>query len=165
MSKQFGGTVFEKQVYLFNLNSGDLLHTFNPNPRSDFPILGQVAMNGDRVFIGEVSFDSIFTVNPNREIFKGMVSIFDANTGKSLQTLTSPKSQAIDGFGTPLALSGDKIIIGAPGDDTAAKNSGVAYLFEPASASKKSSNFILGSAFIIFGSLGLLAIKHTKNNN
>ena len=61
----------------------------------------------------------------------GIVYIFDGVTGNQLLSLESPSSVFRDWFGRSVAstINGD-ILVGASGDDTAATDTGSAYLFE-----------------------------------
>ena len=60
----------------------------------------------------------------------------DATTGDLLRTFLNPTPDYGDEFGS-VAISGDKVLVGAPGDDAGAKDSGGAYLFSPVPASPR----------------------------
>ncbi|NOS70600.1 MAG: hypothetical protein HOP33_11800 [Verrucomicrobia bacterium] len=111
--------------WLFNTN-GTLLTTFaNPNPASVLQYGQRVAALGsDRVLIaGVVNFEPNPFGAPG-----GVVFLFRTN-GTLLTTFTNI-APAPDYFGFSLAVLGsDRILIGAPDDDTGATDAGVAYLF------------------------------------
>jgi hypothetical protein len=70
--------------------------------------------------------------------------------------LSAPDASSTDffGFGTSLALRGDTLLVGAPGDDESAPNAGAVYLFrlEGAAWSQQSKLFALNpSAGAEFG--------------
>ena len=57
---------------------------------------------------------------------EGQLHLFDADTGSLLHTFLNPTPAEGDAFGGSIAISGDKVLIGAWGDDTRAENSGAA---------------------------------------
>ena len=69
-------------------------------------------------------------------IVVGMTAVYlkaDEEIGFTLtQTILNPTPAIDDLFGKSVAISGDKVLIGAPRDDTGAKDSGAAYLFDAA---------------------------------
>ncbi len=66
----------------------------------------------------------------------GAVSVFDAGvdspSGALVFTLHAPEPQELDLFGTAVAIVGDRIFVGAPGDDSAALNAGAVHVFDRA---------------------------------
>ena len=110
-------------AYLFS-TSGTLLTTFsNPTPEADgyfgFPV---AAVGLDRVLIG---------ASGHREgaVVAGAVYLFHTN-GALLTTFTNPSPRNYDSFGSAAVSVGITcVLVGAPGDDTGAENSGAAYLF------------------------------------
>jgi hypothetical protein len=60
----------------------------------------------------------------------GRAYVLDAATGAVLLTIENPTPAANDVFGQTVSLSGNLALVGAPGDDTGAANSGAAYLFD-----------------------------------
>lgn len=91
-----------------------------PSPnRKD--LFGWVALEGDTAAVGASQYFGTGTE-------RGYVCVFE-RTGDSWQeraTLTAGDSELKDRFGNALSLSGDTILIGAPGDDG---ESGSAYVF------------------------------------
>ena len=51
------------------------------------------------------------------------------NSWEFLESLLAPDAQAEDEFGTSVSISGDIVIVGAPGEDTGGTNAGAAYIF------------------------------------
>lgn len=58
------------------------------------------------------------------------VYLHDRSTGAVVRVFTSPNPTAGDGFGSALAADGQRLLIGAPFDDTAGLDAGAAYLFD-----------------------------------
>ena len=57
--------------------------------------------------------------------------------GRLLHTFLNPTPAAGDQFGWSVAISGDKVLIGAQFDDAGARESGAAYLFSPVPTSPR----------------------------
>ncbi len=85
-----------------------------------------VAVDGGFAVVG-APFDD-FSVSDS-----GVVKIYSSATGALLQTLINPSPAASDRFGTSVAVSGMRVMIGAHYDDSSAADAGVAYLYELAS--------------------------------
>jgi len=106
------------------LSSNAVTRTFtNPTPFADDYFGVSVAGLGtDRVLIGAIGDASGGNLG-------GAAYLFSTN-GTLLTTFTNPTPASGDNFGSALASVGtDRVLIGAPGDDTGAMNAGVAYLF------------------------------------
>ena len=82
-----------------------------------------VALDGNRAIIGAVIDDTNGTD-------VGQVHLFDATTGTLLQTFDDPTPTNGDSFGNSVALDGNRLLIGAPYDDTQGVNIGQAHLFD-----------------------------------
>jgi outer membrane protein assembly factor BamB len=63
----------------------------------------------------------------------GAAYLFDATTGNLLQTFLNPNPAGASQFGYSTAISGNKVLIGTPLEDTGAIDSGAAYLFDATS--------------------------------
>jgi len=116
------GVPYVGTAYLLDTN-GTLLTTFpNPTPAYFERFGGAIAALGsDRVMIG--AMDS--TAAP----YSGAAYLFSA-TSTLLTTITNPTPAPNDLFGSSMAaLGSDRVIIGAPSDDTAGTNTGAVYLF------------------------------------
>jgi len=86
-----------------------------------------VALYGGDVFIGRPGADV-----PGVGAEAGVVAVYARlDPGWVEQaSLVAPTGAAGDRFGEALALAGDVLIVGAPGDDSAAPEGGAAYLYE-----------------------------------
>ena len=111
------------RAYLFSAN-GTLLATFNnPTPQS-FDSFGSsvAAVGSDRVLIGAEGDN---TGAPSA----GAAYLFSTN-GTLLATINNPTPFSDDLFGDAVAAVGsDRVLIGAPSDNTVASGAGAAYLF------------------------------------
>ena len=117
------GTVDSGFAYLFDID-GNLLQTFaNPTPDAGDFFGSAVGIEGDNIVIGAFLDDTGATNS-------GAAYVFDANTGDLLHTLLNPSPEGHDTFGNVLDISEGKIIIGAGRDNTAGRNTGLAYLFD-----------------------------------
>ena len=102
----------------------------NPNAYSTsvYDYFGfSVAISGNRVVVGAYAEDDA------RET-SGKVYIFDATTGSLLHTLHNPNAydtSADDNFGCSVAISGNRVVVGAYGeDDAGGTDSGKAYFYQ-----------------------------------
>ncbi len=110
-------------AYLFDANTGTLLHTFlNPTPVAGDWFGYSVAGVGSNVLVG-APFDDTGATNT------GAAYLFDASSGALLQTFLNPTPAAFDHFGVSVAGLGGNVLVGAWSDDTGAENAGAAYLF------------------------------------
>jgi len=112
-------------TYLFDGTSGGLLRTFaNPTPATGDQFGFSVVAVGANVLVG-APFDDM-----GAKTDTGAAYIFNGTTGELLKTLAAPAPAAGDQFGFSVAAAGHNLIVGAPGDDTAATDAGAAYLFD-----------------------------------
>ena len=126
-----GGTNSGK-AYIFDVTTGSLLRTLN-NPNaygtSVDDYFGQsVAISGNLAVIGSHFEDDAGGTQ------SGKVYIFDATTGSLLRTLNNPNAygtSANDQFGLSVAISGNRVVVGAVYEDGASSNydNGVVYLY------------------------------------
>jgi hypothetical protein len=110
-------------AYLFSTN-GALLTTFtNPTPAAGEWFGDSLAAVGtDQVLIG-APYDDTGASDA------GVAYLFSTN-GALLTTFTNPTPAAVDHFGFSVAAVGtDRVLIGAPNDNTGASAAGAAYLF------------------------------------
>jgi outer membrane protein assembly factor BamB len=117
-------------AYLFDATAGNLLQTFlNPAIEKSglFAFGRQVAIDGSNVLISNSDEDN------SGETQTGAAYLFDATTGNLLQTFLNPNPAGASQFGFSTAISGNKVLIGTPFDDTGAIDSGAAYLFDATS--------------------------------
>jgi len=84
-----------------------------------------VAVDGVRVVVGAASDD---TLGPSA----GAAYVFgpEGEANRLGTRLTAPGVSALDRFGTSVAASGDRIVVGAPKDDGHDTDSGTAFVFE-----------------------------------
>jgi hypothetical protein len=112
------------QAYLFDIITGNLLRTFDdPTVTSGDQFGVSVAIDGGNVLIGALRDDS-------GGVNVGQAHLFDAATGNLLRTFDDPTPTSQDHFGHAVAISGDRVLIGAPLDDTNSEDAGQAHLFD-----------------------------------
>ena len=87
-----------------------------------------VAISGNRVVVGAHGEDDAGGT------YSGKAYIFDATTGSLLHTLHNPNAygtSASDQFGTSVAISGNRVVVGAPYEgDAGGTYSGKVYIFD-----------------------------------
>lgn len=112
--------------------SGTLLYTLD-NPSAYGTSAGDnfgtsVVASGDWVIVGAPHEDEAGASS------SGAAYIFDATTGNLVHTLTNPNAYGTaydDRFGTSVAISGDRAIVGASNEDEDSRgNAGKAYVFD-----------------------------------
>ena len=120
------------KAYIFDVTTGSLVHTLdNPNAygTSASDRFGySVAISGNRAIVGAYDEDEAEGRG------SGKAYIFNVTTGALLYTLDNPNAydtSADDAFGVAAAISGNRAIVGAPGeDDVGGGGSGKAYIFD-----------------------------------
>ncbi len=124
-------TTREGAAYLFDVTTGNLLHTLsNPQPGSSintdrFGI--SAAISGDMALVGASGEN--FDENIAGAYDSGAVYLFDIGTGSLLQSIENPLPDARDAFGTSVGISGNVMVVGTPQDDTDGVQAGAAYLY------------------------------------
>ena len=89
--------------------------------------LGQsVAMRGNLLAVGS-PYDDIGGAD------SGIVNLYNATTGGHLYGLNNPNPSRESYFGWSIAVSGDRVVVGAPEDDTGSNDTGIAYVYDLAS--------------------------------
>jgi hypothetical protein len=86
-----------------------------------------VAVDGNIAVVGAPSDDVGGTDS-------GVVKVYDATTGALLHTLTNPSPAFDDEFGLSVAISGTRVVVGAPFDDIGEFDEGSAYVYDLTSA-------------------------------
>jgi len=113
-------------AYLFDSTTGKLLHKFiNPKP-DNCTYFGRcvAGVNDTDVLIGAYCDD----INVEGA---GAAYLFDGSTGKLLRAFQKPKRATFLGFNISCVTAvGDNIFVGAPEDDTGAKNAGAVYMYD-----------------------------------
>ncbi|MEM7065779.1 MAG: hypothetical protein AAF572_21775 [Cyanobacteria bacterium P01_B01_bin.77] len=111
-------------VYLFDTVTGEILQTFqNPSASAGEAFGLSVALSSDNVLIGA-------NLNDGGGENSGAAYLFDATTGKHLQTFLNPTPDEGDLFGNTVALEQNNLLVGAIGDNDGGDNSGAVYLFQ-----------------------------------
>jgi len=97
----------------------------NPSPQdvSNFDLGHSTALTERYVLLGEPGH----TVNGQ---VTGAAHVYDTRSGRHLRQLRPTTLAHLDRFGTSVAVSGRLGIVGAPGDDEKAANSGAVYVFD-----------------------------------
>lgn len=90
--------------------------------------LGQsAAMDGNLLAIGS-PYDDIGGSD------SGIVNLYNATTGAQLHRLANPNPSRESYFGWAIAVSGNRVVVGAPEDDTGSNDAGIAYVYDLTSA-------------------------------
>ncbi|MAQ71917.1 MAG: hypothetical protein CL565_06955, partial [Alphaproteobacteria bacterium] len=108
-------------AYLYDINTGSLLHTLNNPSPNHLDTFGYTVDISTNYAIVGASYDD--TVGGNT----GSAYIFDVATGSLIHTLNNPTPTANDGFGSNVSISDTYALIGANGDNSGA---GSAYLYD-----------------------------------
>jgi hypothetical protein len=91
------------KAYLFDITTGNLLHTFN-NPA----VSNETAADG---FACDIDMNSEYiTIGAFQEEPRGVIYVYSATTYALLYTIQTPATNAGQQFGRPLSLSGDYLI-------------------------------------------------------
>ena len=125
-SADVGGFDSTGAVEIYDAVNGNHLFTLNNPTSADSDQFGNsVAVSGNRVVVGAFSDDT-----GARDA--GSVYVFDLSGGVATlaATINNPYPDADDYFGISVAISGDKLVVGASGDNSGANYSGSAYLFD-----------------------------------
>lgn len=114
-------------VYVFNVTSGEIKHIINnPNPITDDQFGNSVSIDGNKILIGA------FRTDVGGQPDAGVVHVYNANSGKLINTIENPTPVSNDRFGGAVALSSDIALLGAYQEDTGGNNAGSAYVYGPA---------------------------------
>lgn len=98
-------------AYTFDATTGALISTLaSPNAQVDGYFGTSVGISGKRLVVG-APFETA-----GAEIEAGHAYTFAAPTGASMSNLTSPSPSTAGHFGSSVAISGKKVIVGAPGE-------------------------------------------------
>lgn len=121
------------KAYIFNATTGALVRTLS-NPNADGYSANDcfgwsVSISGNKIVIGA----PYETDNSGSSSESGKAYVFDATTGALLHTLHNPNvygTATSDTFGTSVSISGNQIVVGAPGESHAeGPGSGTMYVF------------------------------------
>jgi hypothetical protein len=119
------------RAYVFNATTGALVSTLNnPTPNASDQFGFSVGIDGNLVAVGtpnDLSAGSSGTANAGRAY------VFNATTGALVSTLNNPSPNATDYYSNAIAISGDRVIVGAPWDESdgaaGVAEAGRAYVF------------------------------------
>ena len=138
-------------VYVYNLDgTGEVKITASDGAADNY--FGQsVAIQGDKIFVGAPLNDD------GAGSMSGSVYVYDTD-GTGEVKITASDGAANDSFGHSVAIHGDKIIVGANGDDDSGNSSGSAYVYNldgtgevKITASDAAANDYFGSSVAIQG--------------
>ncbi|HSH37696.1 MAG TPA: Ig-like domain repeat protein, partial [Chthoniobacterales bacterium] len=122
------------RAYVYDVSGGVPIATLNnPSPAANDQFGFSVAISGTRVVVGSYLDDTPATD-------AGSAYVYDLSSGTAtmpVATLNNPAPAAVgtvDGFGYSVAIDGIRVALGAPGDDSAQRDAGAAYVFTPAPA-------------------------------
>jgi hypothetical protein len=128
------GAVNAGSAYVFDLASATpavpVTVIGNPAPAVNDEFGFSVAVSGLNVVIGSRT-DDTFGVDAGDVLLYHLNS---ANPATPVAGLTRPAPDDEDFFGTSVAISGTRIVVGAPGADLSADEAGAAYVYELSSA-------------------------------
>lgn len=118
------------KVYIFDLMAGgpgsSILAVPNPHPAASDEFGSAVAISGNYLVVGVGKDDEEGTDS-------GRVYLFNLS-GSAPEVpsvvLENPSPAAGDGFGSSVSISGNLVVVGAPGDDGGASDGGIAYVFD-----------------------------------
>ncbi len=120
-------------AYVFNATTGALLATLaNPTPGAGDNFGSSVGISGNTVVVGASGDDSTGGDS-------GSAYLFNATTGALIATLANPTPAGNDQFGFSVAISGNFAVVGAFLDNTGAKDTGSAYVFNATSGALMNS--------------------------
>ena len=117
-------------VYVYDLSSGTptrpIVTLHNPGPPDGDQFGISVAISGARVVVGARSDDT-------GAFDAGSAYVYDLSSGTPtapIATLNNPGPALSDEFGISVAISGTRVVVGAPFDDTGAADAGSAYVYD-----------------------------------
>ena len=125
------------EIFVFNSRNGELLHSFvSPNPQLGGFFGARFAQENDRVFVSA-------SIESNAGLYAaGQVYVFNIRTWAWMTTLVSPNPHFDGFFGIALAVSDDRLVVGAEGEGPPGCNppfcidiQGRAYVFNATSGS------------------------------
>jgi VCBS repeat-containing protein len=122
-STAVGGATNVGSVHLFDRVSGSFLRTLeNPTPGTTDQFGAELVVSGDLVIASSAS--DIGGSN------NGRAYVFRASTGVLLATIENPSPNGGDEFGFQLAVTGNRFVTSARGDDTDGQQRGLVYVFD-----------------------------------
>ena len=111
-------------VYLFDATTGLQTDTFTQVNGAPFNYFGAaVGIDGNLLAISASHADNLAQDD-------GVVFVYDVTDGMLVHELDNPNADNFDYFGQSVAISGDRLVIGAHRDDLSAVSAGVAYVYD-----------------------------------
>jgi hypothetical protein len=107
-----------------------LLHAIPPPPiaaQSGAQLGYSVAIDENYIVAGALSDDTGAHLS-------GVVKVFDSTTGTLRHVIPNPSPEEGDRFGSSVAISGTRVVVGAYTDDNGARDSGSAYVYDLSSS-------------------------------
>ncbi len=127
------GTIDAGSAYVYEMSSGTptvpIATLNNPSPVVDDYFGWSVAVSGTRVVVGAYQDDT-------GAGDAGSAYVYEMSSGTPtvpIATLNNPSPASFDRFGSSVAISGTKVVVGAYQDDTGAGDAGSAYVYEMSS--------------------------------
>lgn len=124
------GAASAGSTYVYDLSSGTptvpVTTLNNPSPAASDQFGKSVAISGTRIVIG-ADFDDTGATDA------GSAYVYDLSSGTPtvpIATLNNPSPGVNDYFGTSVAISGTRVVVGASQDDTGASDAGSAYVYD-----------------------------------
>ncbi len=128
------GATYAGSAYVYDLTSSTptipTTTLNNPSPSVDEHFGTSVAISGTQVVVG-APYDH------NGATGSGSAYVYDltsATPAVPTATLNNPSLAAYDAFGNSVAISGTRVVVGTPFDDTGAKDAGSTYVYDLTSA-------------------------------
>ena len=119
---------------VFSPAYGELLQTFDDPTVTMSDFFGtSVSIDGNYVLVGALGDDT-------KDSNVGQAYLFSATSGALLLTFDDPTITTFDSFGAAVAIDGNYVLVGAPGDDTKGSDVGQAYLYDKTTCDADTSN-------------------------
>ncbi len=113
------------------------------NPVSGDQFGSSVALSGTRLAVGAWRNDAFLKTFGNAYVY----DLTSATPTVPAVSINNPTPALGDSFGQAIALSGNLLIVGAPNDDAGATDTGVAYVYDLASATPSTPVLTLNNPF------------------
>ncbi len=118
-------------AYIFKRTGSTWLQYAKINLSGENSLSGtSVAIDGDTYVIGAPGIESVSLLKITGLIRSPGGEGIYADGSVYISSLTASDKQAGDLFGTSVAIDGDKVIVGAPNEDTNGTDAGAAYIFK-----------------------------------
>lgn len=128
-----GGVPGPGSAYLYDQHTGLPMHALIPSDASTADRFGSAVALGADVAVVGASFGG-----SDNSALAGAAYVFDIGSGSLMHKLTPPDSEALDRFGSAVAVEGANVVVGAWADNTAAGvDAGSAYVFDSISGDFK----------------------------